>query len=177
MLAHADAVAEHGAAADRARRIDGDHRDLEATAQPGAEQGVDEARLAAAGHAGDADDVGAAGARREVRCGGVARAGRVVVEQRQQARQGAPVAGQRRFAQGRGGDGGGVGCHASDEGQRLAEAEVAAQPPADLLVGQAGPRRIDDGAEDVQLLVARGTRQARRAPPAPRRASAPPSRP
>ena len=40
VLAHPDPVAEDGAAADRARRIEGDDRDLQAALEPGAEQGV-----------------------------------------------------------------------------------------------------------------------------------------
>ena len=102
--AHADPVAEHGAAADRAGRIDGDDRDPMAFGEPGAEQRVDERRLAAAGHARDADDPGAAGAGGE-RGGRLGRAGRIVVDQRQQPRQRAPVTGDRAFAQRRRGEG------------------------------------------------------------------------
>ena len=89
--AHADAVAEDRAAADRARRVDRDHGDRVALGEPGAEQRVDQRRLAAAGNAGDADDPGAAGALAPARRG-LARAGPVVVDQRQQARERAPVA-------------------------------------------------------------------------------------
>jgi hypothetical protein len=59
---HADAVAEDGAAGERARRVDGDDADFRAAVadQPG-EVG-DERRLAAAGHAGDADHMRVPGA-------------------------------------------------------------------------------------------------------------------
>src|SRR6476620_2893109 len=44
----------------------------------------------------------------------------------------------------------------SDDDERLAEAEVAAQARADLLVRQAGARAVDDRAEDVAVLALRG---------------------
>jgi len=47
-----------------------------------------------------------------------------------------------------------------DEGERLAESEIAAQASADLLVRQAGACRVDDGTEDVLCLVFGGARQA-----------------
>ena len=120
--------------------------------QPGAEQGVDERRLAAARHAGDADDPGAAGALGHPRRR-VARAGAVVVDQRQQARERAALTPARaRSAQARRGRSSG---HASDDDQRLAEAEVAAQARADLLVRQAGAGAVDDGAEDVAVARSR----------------------
>ena len=93
MLAHPDPVAEDGAAADRARRIEGDDRDPQAALQPGAEQGVGQRRLAAPGHAGDADDARLAGVRGQRR-GRLAGTGRVIVEQAQQAGDRPALAGQ-----------------------------------------------------------------------------------
>ena len=54
--AHSDPVAEDGTTAHRTRRIDRDHRHRAAFGEPGAEQRVDERRLAASGDTGDADD-------------------------------------------------------------------------------------------------------------------------
>ena len=101
VLAHPDPVAEHRAAADRARGIEGDDRDLQAALEPGAEQRVDERRLAAARHAGDADDARPAGLRREPRRRGGG-AGRVVVEQRQEPRDRPPLAGEGELGERRG---------------------------------------------------------------------------
>jgi len=58
VLVHAQAVAEDGAAADRAGGVDGD--DGDAAPAPGefAQQGIDEGGLAGARRPGDADDVG-----------------------------------------------------------------------------------------------------------------------
>ncbi len=60
LLAHPDAIAEHRAAGDRARRIDRDHRDAPAARRVLAQQRVDQRRLAGARRAGDADHVRAA---------------------------------------------------------------------------------------------------------------------
>jgi hypothetical protein len=65
VLVHAQAVAEDGAAADRAGRIDGDDGDAAPALREFADQGVDEGGLAGARRPGDADDVGAAAARRQ----------------------------------------------------------------------------------------------------------------
>ena len=67
VLAHADAVAEHGAAGDRAGRVDGDDRDALAAREQCAEQRVDQRRLARARRAGDAQHVRAAEVRRRWR--------------------------------------------------------------------------------------------------------------
>ena len=93
VLAHPDPVAEDRAAADRARRVEGEHADRKAALEPGAEEGVDQRRLAAAGHAGDADDARPAGARGE-RGRRLDGAGQVVVEGAEQPRDRPPVTGE-----------------------------------------------------------------------------------
>ena len=53
---HAQAIAEHRAAGERARRIDGDHADARAgCARNSVDQPIDERALARAGRTGDAD--------------------------------------------------------------------------------------------------------------------------
>ena len=62
---HADAIAEDGAAGERRRRIDGDDADALASFAVVVDERVDDGRLARAGVAGDAEDVGAPGVRIE----------------------------------------------------------------------------------------------------------------
>ena len=57
LLLHAHPVAEHGAAADRARRVDGEHADPLARLRVALDQPADERALAGPGRAGDADAV------------------------------------------------------------------------------------------------------------------------
>ena len=103
-----------------------------------AEQRIDERRLAAARHAGDADDPGAAGARRPSAPRPRAPPGR----RRRSASAGGPArAGRRRARARRARRCPTAVIDASDDDERLAEAEVAAQPAADLLVASGRPAR------------------------------------
>ena len=146
--------------------------------EPGAEQRVDERRLAAAGRAGDADDPGAAGALARARRGGVVRAGAsssISVSRRASARRSPAIArsarrarprraaarsarplGRRRRADRRSPRQ--AVAPRSDDDERLAEAEIAAQAAADLLVRQAGARAVDDRAEDVAVACSSAAR-------------------
>jgi len=62
---HADAVAQDGAAAERARRVDGDDSDAAVGATQMRRQPVDQGRLAGPGRAGDPDHVCAARMRKD----------------------------------------------------------------------------------------------------------------
>ena len=94
-LLHAGLVAEDRAAAARARRVDREHRDAVAVLDEVSAERLDERRLARAGRAGDADahgaaDVGEDLGEERLGVGAVVGAGRL--DERDRARQRAPVA-------------------------------------------------------------------------------------
>ena len=66
VVGEADAVAEKGTLREGARRVDGDNADARPLPPHEADESADQARLAHAGRAGDADGVGVAGLRVEL---------------------------------------------------------------------------------------------------------------
>jgi len=87
-----DPVAEQRAVRERARRVDRDHADGPVVRAHVPDECRDQARLADAGRAGDADGVRAAGLRVELG-NELVRDGVGVLDQRDRARERAPVAG------------------------------------------------------------------------------------
>ena len=98
---HPDPVAEQRAAGDRRRRVDRHHRDRAPGLAQRGDQRRDERRLAGARRPGDADEVRAAGQRVQA-AQRVLGDRRVVLDGRQQAREGAAVARPGGVGEGRG---------------------------------------------------------------------------
>ena len=88
---HPHAVAEDGAAGERAGRIDGDDADGPPGGADGVGQPIDERALARAGRTGDADQIGAAGVGKQIAQQRRAR-GRFVFDQRDRPGDGARIA-------------------------------------------------------------------------------------